>query len=119
MPQCVGKITSMVTQIDKRESRQAEYIKRSRKARFYARILMPITLVALATGVWSDPVWGPRVVEGVEEIKPMVASYLQETPFSDVMQQIELKKPVENAVDDVEERIEASLPMSLRPILRP
>ena len=119
MPHYAGMILAMVMQVDKRESRQAEYLKRSGKARFYARILMPITLVTLSTGIWSDPVWGPKLAEGVEEIKPMVASYLQETPFADVMQTLELKKPVEDAVTEAGTRIEASLPMSLRPIVRP
>ncbi|MFK7743827.1 MAG: hypothetical protein AB8B47_02130 [Roseobacter sp.] len=106
----------MVTHVDKRLRRQKAYAKRSRSARFFARVLMPVAMVTLSTSIWSDPVWGPKLAEGVEEVKPMVATYLADTPFADMLGPVEVTQPVDDPSqgnDDV--RVEASLSQAIRP----
>ncbi len=75
----------MVKHIDIKTCRQTEYLSRSRSARFYAKILMPITAVAFSLALWSDEEIKPQLIAQVEEIKPVVAEYLADTPLQDML----------------------------------
>lgn len=46
----------------------------------YAWVLVPVTIVTFSAAAWSDPVLGPRLLSGLEEIKPRIESLLERVP---------------------------------------
>ncbi|WP_227267475.1 hypothetical protein [Roseobacter weihaiensis] len=105
--------------ISRRDLRQVAYRQRASSARLYARLLMPVTVFVLATGLWSDPVVGPQLVQGLEEIRPIAASYLVDTPLENILGPAPATEDTVDAAD-VEGRVTAStsLPPSVVPINR-
>ena len=68
-------------QMSKKELRQTAYLKRSAVARRTGRFLMPAAAVLLASAIWDDPVLGPQLAQGLEEVRPTAARYLIDTPL--------------------------------------
>lgn len=118
-------------QKNKRDLRQAKCIRRGKTARLYGRLLIPVALIGLSQSLWTDPVAGPQLVEGLEEIRPIIATYAQNTPLEDVFgpaPEPEEKEPIvainsagQAAVDGEEAALSVSytLPVSVRPVNRP
>lgn len=68
-----------------RDRRQSAYLERSKTARLYAKMLIPVAMLVLSAGVWLDPVLNPRVIQGLEEVKPIVDAVLAGEPISEVL----------------------------------
>ncbi|WP_300037864.1 hypothetical protein [uncultured Roseobacter sp.] len=54
-----------------REYRQITCVQRGQKARYRARMLIPIAAVMLSTALWSDPVAQPKMRLQIESTKLM------------------------------------------------
>ena len=111
----------------KRDLRQSKYLKRGKSARFYGRVLIPVTMIVFGQAMWSDPVLGPQLASGLEDLQPVLASYAQGTPldgtFGPVPESVVL--PAAEAFEDAragtDSAINASLdlPQSATPVNRP
>jgi hypothetical protein len=75
-------------QLSKREKRQYDYKERSRTARSYARLLMPVTAIVLGTAAWQDPDLGPKLDTALAELRPEAARLVAETPLEDLLRPI-------------------------------
>jgi hypothetical protein len=107
---------------NKRDLRQAAYNSRSRSARRFARLLMPVAMFSLGTAIWSDPVLGPQLMEGVEEIRPVLAKYAANTPLEDFAGPVPEAATTEDAGEATEEAslaLPTNMPASVRPVNRP
>ena len=107
----------MTIQMSKRDIRQHAYRERARSARGYARMLMPVVFIVLGTALWQDPKLGPVLAEGLTEVKPLAASYLQDTPFEDLLGPVPSEETA-SANQDAQITVSASLPTSVLPIDR-
>ena len=124
MPQSVVSLSGMMTKLEIRQRRQLAYQMRARSSRLYGKLLIPVALVTLSTSLWSDPVLGPQLSAGVEEAKPLLASYAQNTPLDGVFGPV--PEAAETAEPETVEGQEAAaldltpeLPTSVKPINRP
>lgn len=94
----------------------------------YGRFLIPVTMIVLGQAMWSDPVLGPQLAAGVEEIQPIMATYAQGTPLDGVFGPV----PETASADDLATAINRgtasdtdalstsfNLPASTRPVNRP
>lgn len=102
------------------DRRQAAYLERSRAARFYAKLLMPVSLLVLSTGIWADPVLNPRLMEGLEVIRPVIEAVLDGQPINEALS---LSRPAaeveaEAGAGEVEEP-RPGLPASVLTVNRP
>ena len=117
----------MMNYHSKRDLRQAKYIERGKTARFYGRVLIPVTMLVFGQAMWSDPVMGPQLAGGLEELQPVLATYAQGTPLDGTFGPVpdSVAAPAAEAVEDVgagtDGAINASLnlPQSATPINRP
>lgn len=75
----------MMQEPDKKSIRQFAYRERAIRAKTYARVLMPVAVFAVGASVWKDPDLGPQMTETFQEIRPVAASYLVNTPFEDML----------------------------------
>lgn len=69
----------------KKTARQFAYRERSIRAQTYARVLIPVAMFAVGATVWMDDQLRPQVARGLEEIRPIAAIYLVDTPFEDLL----------------------------------
>lgn len=102
----------MITKFEKRQRRQSKYRNRARSARLCAKLLIPVAMVFLTSALWSDPVLGPRLAQGVQEIKPVLAGYLEDTPLEDIFGPDSEVTNTQTAIEALEE---ASLHMISNP----
>ena len=121
----------MLTKIDKRQRRQAACQDRARSSRFYAKVLIPVAMITMSTALWSDPVLGPKLAQGLEEVKPVLAKYAQNTPLEDAFgpvpepqaEEIASETTAENAdgseTEEAALALTSNLPTSVRPVNRP
>ena len=122
----------MMYQLSKRDRRQIRYHERSKSARFYGRLLMPVALIVFGQSLWSDPVLGPKLVEGTQEfsqqVQPLLATYAADTPldgyFGPVPEQIAEKTQAaeadaRDATGDETLDVSYSLPAPATPVNRP
>lgn len=130
MPQTAVTAVSMMTRQEKSQRRQLAYQNRSRSARLYGKLLIPVALITFSTSLWSDPVLGPQLEAGLEDAKPLLASYAQNTPldgmFGPVPDTVEAVQPsaaqIEDGLESTEEAsltLDSSLPKSAVPVNRP
>lgn len=104
------------------DRRQSAYLERSRAARFYAKLLMPVSLLVLSTGIWADPVLNPKLVQGLEVIRPVVEAVLDGQPINEALS---LSRPAPEAEAEAEagagevEEPRPGLPASLLTVNRP
>ena len=80
-----------MTKTEIRQRRQAICQQRARNARTYARLLTAVALVALSSGLWSDPKLGPQLATGIEELKPRLAGFVSETQLKDFFENARAK----------------------------
>lgn len=109
-------------EVDKKAVRQFAYRERAIRAKIYARVLMPVAIFAVGASVWKDPDLRPQVTEGIEEIRPIAASYLEDTPFEDMLGPLPEPTPTEAAGGSTEDdQVTASvdLPENKVPVNRP
>jgi len=109
-------------EVDKKSARQFAYRERAIRAKTYARVLVPVAMFAVSATVWMDPELRPQVAEGLEEIRPIAATYLVDTPFEDMLGPVPVAAPTEAAVDGAEDgQVTASfnLPEDAVPVNRP
>jgi hypothetical protein len=106
---------------NKRDLRQAAYNSRSKSARRFARVLMPVALFCLGTALWSDPVLAPKLIQGVEEIRPVLAKYAADTPLEDIVGPVPEATPadVAEATEEASLSLSSTMPASVRPVNRP
>ena len=72
-------------QPDKKQRRQLAYRKRARSAFFAAKLMIPLVFVGASAAAWSDPVLGPRLETGLNEVRPMVEAVMEGAPLMDVL----------------------------------
>ena len=115
---------------EKSQRRQLAYLNRARSARLYGKLLIPVALVALSTSLWSDPVLGPQLEAGVDEMQPFLASYAQNTPldgvFGPLPEPVEAQDPAAVdtdgnpiATEEAALALTPNLPTSQSPVNRP
>ena len=107
----------MTIQMSKRDIRQHAYRERARSARGYARMLLPVAFIVLGTALWQDPKLGPVLAEGLTEVKPLAASYLQNTPFENLLGPAPAAETAAAEPGD-QITVSAALPTSVLPINR-
>lgn len=97
--------------------RQAAFQERASTARLYARLLMPVTFVVLGTALWSDPQVGPKLADGLEEVRPIAAQYLAGTPLENILGPVP-EATSQSAGADNEDRVtvSAGLPTVDQPV---
>jgi hypothetical protein len=98
---------------NKKTLRQMRYLQRSSRARMYAWMLVPVTIATFSAAAWSDPVLGPRLLSGLEEIKPRIESLLERVPGA-----AEQQDATAGDVDEAASQL-ASLPNASTPVNRP
>lgn len=117
----------MMNYHSKRDLRQAKYLERGKSARFYGRVLIPVTMLVFGQAMWSDPVLGPQLAGGLEDLQPVLATYAQGTPLDGTFGPVPDRVAVpaaegfEDARADTDGAINASLdlPQSATPVNRP
>lgn len=117
----VGDNAVMMQEVNKKDLRQFAYRERAIRAKTYARVLLPVAMFAIGTSAWTDPDLGPQLVEGLEEIRPIAATYLVDTPFEDMLGPVP-EPVVEAAAEDLEgDQLTASadMPDDQVPVNRP
>ena len=126
MPQWLTTARGMMTKEEKRQRNQLSYQNRARSARLYGKLLIPVALVTLSTSLWSDPVLGPQLETGVENMQPLLAQYAQETPldgmFGPVPEVAQASADIAAQASGTEEAsldLEPALPASVTPVNRP
>ncbi|MEE4189313.1 MAG: hypothetical protein V2I76_12790 [Roseobacter sp.] len=100
-----------------RDLRQHACRERAIRARMYARILMPVFVFAAATCVWQDQDMRDEVTAAILEIRPMVASYLVDTPLENMLGPLTVEDTTD--ADDHQLADASALPTSSVPINRP
>jgi hypothetical protein len=108
----------MTMTLNKRDLRQKTYIARASRARGYARMLMPLALFALGTAAWQDPDLGPQLAEGLEEIRPVAAGYLADTPLENILGPVPEDEITAESEETGQITIAAGLPNSAVPVNR-
>ncbi|MEM6887285.1 MAG: hypothetical protein AAF636_04005 [Pseudomonadota bacterium] len=71
--------------LSKKQRRQLAYQKRARRAFLLARWMIPAVLLGISAAAWSDPVLGPRLQSGLDEIKPMIEAVQDGEPVMEVL----------------------------------
>jgi len=105
----------MTLRIDKATLRQAAYLNRSRRARFWGRVLVPVTLMTVSAALWSDPLIKPRLETGLQTAIPMAQTWIEN--FGKPPQEIaDAGAAAEAAADD---GVPDVLPTSKTPVNRP
>ncbi|MGA9412482.1 MAG: hypothetical protein WBV78_18820 [Roseobacter sp.] len=118
----IGHTKGMTQEVDKKAIRQFAYRERSIRAQTYARVLMPVAVFAVGATVWMDPDLRPQVTAGIEEIRPIVATYLVDTPFEDLLGPVPVAAPTETdgtGVDGDQVAASFDLPEDAVPVNRP
>ena len=75
----------MMFQPDKKQRRQDAYRRRAKRAFTLAKLMIPVCFLTVSASAWSDPVLGPRLAAGLQEVKPMVAAVMDGTPVMEVL----------------------------------
>lgn len=106
----------MLTYANSRTLRQARYIRRSSRARFYAWLLMPVTAAVFSAALWSDPALQPKLKSGLDEVKPLLAAVMQgEFPTDEARK---LQEAAAQKAAELNAKI-AGLPIAQTPVNRP
>lgn len=121
MPSYSVGMMNQFNSFNKRDLRQAAYNSRSKNARRYARLLMPVALFSLGTALWSDPVLAPQLIKGIEEIRPVIAHYAADTPLGDILGPVPAaaSADVADATEEASLTLPTNMPASVRPVNRP
>jgi hypothetical protein len=116
-------------QPDRKQRRQAAYRHRAARAFFMAKLLLPAVCLGVSAAAWSDPVLGPRLESGLDEVRPMVQAVLEGKSVMDVLAATAVAAGPEAAqttddatgdtLDDRPSTLAAGLPASVVPINRP
>ncbi|MDW3224854.1 MAG: hypothetical protein R8G34_18550 [Paracoccaceae bacterium] len=70
--------------IDSRNLRQERYRSRARRARLLGWALVPVASVTMSAALWSDPVLQPKLLAGLEVVKPIVSSMIESGSSPDI-----------------------------------
>ena len=85
-------------------------------------MLMPIAAVTLSLALWSDEQLKPLLVAQAEEIQPMVAEYLADTPLENMLgfdSNIATRDESGPAFEEEAMLAPSTLIASARPVVRP
>ncbi|WP_299504151.1 hypothetical protein [uncultured Roseobacter sp.] len=106
----------MYSYADSRTLRQARYIKRASRARRFGWLLMPVTAATFSAALWSDPAIQPKLMDGLEVVKPMVTAIIDGEFSTDEVR--ELQEAAMERAAEFNAKL-AGLPVSRTPVNRP
>lgn len=100
-------------------------ITRARSARFYGKLLMPVTALTFSVAMWSDPTAQAQVQSTFEDFKPMIEAAMEGRPVEEIIaagQQSQFAKALAAEAIEAEALFTdkpAGLPASKVPVNRP
>ncbi|WP_295314787.1 hypothetical protein [Roseobacter sp.] len=106
----------MTPGLNKKDRRQIACLQRAASARFYAKVLMPITAIVFSTALWSDPVIQPQLQQKIDDFRPMVETALDGGSVDEILA---AGRPQPQAAADQSSPELAGLPGSQLPVNRP
>lgn len=102
--------------IDSRSLRQERYRTRARRARLLGWALVPVTSALVSVALWSDPVVQPKLLAGLEVVKPMILAVTERSSALESAQEQQNASFVAAAEFNTEI---SAMPASKTPINRP